>query len=170
MIDTKKLPRLAAGDTCFWIRALGQRPKDPRTPSAQEFLLQMAKSGGTMLMPAPALAELARGGRSVDMPRAGSIVVVSFDSQCAKLLGERFNQDVFKEQMTKSGFPKPFLQFDTMILATALRHKAECLITMDHEFLELDFGEVVPKGFRKQVQDFTLPLFQRVAEGEATGS
>lgn len=171
MIDTKNLPRRVAADTGFLIRALGDRPGDSRSQPARDLLQAIVDSGGTIIVPAPALAELIRGNPSGPwpLPRNPSFFVGSFDEKCARILGERFPPGIIKQQVHSSGFSKGYVQFDTMILATALRYKAECLITMDHTFRLLDYGDAVAKGFRKQIKDFELPLFQQASSEDPTG-
>ncbi|WP_158627672.1 PIN domain-containing protein [Corallococcus sp. AB038B] len=169
MYDVKKLPRRALCDTGFWIRALGDRPKDPRSPQAEAFFKAMADNGREMLLPAPCLAELIRGKPALTIPSTPSVIVVGFDRIAAMELGKRFPASFIKQQKVKSGYEKGYIQFDAMIVACAIRHNAECIITFDNPMKELDYGPEVQMLFRN-VRDFQLPLMASINKSQEAES
>jgi predicted nucleic acid-binding protein len=157
VFDVKRLPRRALCDTGFWIRALGDRPDDARSADALEFFQEMTKHGREMLMATPTLAELIRGKPGFSVPSTPNVIVVGFDRLAAEVLGTRFNASIIKQQKLKTGYQKGYLQFDAMIVACAIRHKADCVVSFDNgvgDDIE-DLGIPV-----HNIRDFRLPLLR----------
>ncbi len=169
MYDVKKLPQRVVCDTGFWIRALGERPNDKRSPQAVEFFAAMTKHGGEMLLPSPCLAELLRGNASLVVPSTPSVIVVGFDRLAAEVLGKKFPASVIKSQMLKTGYEKAYIQFDSMIVACAIRHNAECIVTFDNPMAKLDYGDHVQMPFR-DIRDFQLPLLAGINKAQEAES
>jgi predicted nucleic acid-binding protein len=162
VFDVKRLPQRALCDSGFWIRALGDRPDDKRSPEAIAFFEEMKRHGRELLMATPTLAELRRGNQKLSVPSTPSVVVVAFDRLAAEVLGTRFNASVIKQQMSKTGYKKAYLQFDALIVACALRHNADCIVSFDNEIGADIEGPELPIH---NVRHFRLPLF---ADAEAS--
>jgi predicted nucleic acid-binding protein len=159
VFDVKRLPQRALCDTGFWIRALGDRPDDVRSPDAIAFFKEMVANGREMLLATPTLAELIRGNPNISIPNTPSVIVVGFDRMAAHVLGTRFNAKVIKAQRLKTGYEKAYIQFDAMIVACAIRHNADCIVSFDGEFgVDIDTLEI---PIRK-VRDFRLPLLASI--------
>ena len=161
MFDVKRLPQRALCDTGFWIRALGDRPDDTRSPDAVSFFAEMTRHGRELLIATPTLAELRRGNPKLAMPSTPSVVVVAFDRLAAEVLGERFKASVIKQQKLKTGYEKGYIQFDAMIVACAIRHKADCIVSFDNGVgADIDDLEIPVHNIRH----FRLPLFPEVED------
>lgn len=169
MYDIKKLPRRVACDTGFWIRALGDRPNDVRSPQATEFFQAMQQAGGEMLLPTPCLAELIRGNPSLKIPSTPSVIIIGFDRLAAVTLGKTFPPSVIKQQILATGYEKAFIQFDTMIVACAIRHNAECIITFDNPMSRMNYGTLVQVPF-KDIRDFQLPIIASIHQAKEGGT
>ena len=159
MFDVKRLPNRALCDTGFWIRALGDRPNDVRTPDAAGFFKAMVEHGREMLMATPSLAELIRGNPSIAVPSTQSVIVVPFDRKAAEELGRKFAPSVIKQQKLKTGYEKAYIQYDAMIVACATRHKADCIIAFDNNIFEDNESLTIPV---RNVRDFMLPIMARI--------
>ncbi|HYO68936.1 MAG TPA: PIN domain-containing protein, partial [Archangium sp.] len=164
MFDIKQLPQRALCDTGFWIRALGERPGDVRSPDAIAFFEEMKANGRELLIAAPSLAELIRGNQAFKVPSTLSVIVVPFDRLAAEVLGKKFSADVIKQQRKANGYEKAYIQYDAMIIACAIRHKADCIISFDTNVFEdaenLEIPIHKPKNFK-------LPLLRDLPAGIA---
>jgi predicted nucleic acid-binding protein len=161
VFDIKRIPQRALCDTGFWIRALGDRPDDPRSPDALAFFEEMTSRGRELLMATPTLAELRRGNPKIAMPSTPSVIVVAFDRLAAETLGERFKASVIKQQRLKTGYEKAYLQYDAMIIACAIRHEADCIVSFDNGVSD-DIEDVgIPVH---NVRSFRLPLLADVED------
>ncbi len=157
MFDIKQLPQRALCDTGFWIRALGERPNDVRSPDAIALFEEMRIHGREMLMAAPSLAELIRGNKDFKLPNTLSVIVVPFDRLAAEELGRKFSSQVIKQQKISTGHEKAFIQYDAMIVACAIRHRADCIISLDGNVFQDADGLEIP--IRKPMH-FKLPLLR----------
>lgn len=128
-------PRLVL-DTCVFVRATGQRKKDQRTASCEQLWSAAAGHGCTLLVPAPVLAEVLRGGTPEDDPVFSNVVVVDFDRRAARRLGKAFSADFFKGQAAKGSDRDVALKYDGLIVAIAHANSAS-IATFDGEMIKL---------------------------------
>ena len=82
-----------------------------------------------VMVPAPVLAEVSLQA-SAPIPLAG-LNVVAFDRTAAEYMGEHFPQNVLIQSRDAAGSTTAVVRMDSMIVATALRHRAEVLYSYD---------------------------------------
>lgn len=132
VIEPQVLPDTALVDTQVLILALGDRPKDPRSLICKAFLRAMQDNGKQILIAAPTLAEVLRGGSpKKSVPKAKGICVVPFDERAAEILGTKFPKETFRQEKADTGLSLNFIKYDALIVACAIRHDAKCMITLD---------------------------------------
>lgn len=78
---------------------------------------------------------------------------------------------VVKEMVDKTGFTREYLLYDAMILACAIRHKADCVIALDGQELKevadhIGFPVFNPKHYKSPDQG-TLPFGSSAPAGDA---
>jgi predicted nucleic acid-binding protein len=131
-IDVAKLPQRALFDTGVVIRALGERPEDPGSPACECLWKAMLENSRQILIAAPSLAEMMRQfGNEYAIPRRRGVEVVAFDDRAAIELGRRFPERVLNAERERSNLPKGYIKYDALIVATAIRHRATHLVTLD---------------------------------------
>jgi predicted nucleic acid-binding protein len=135
-IDNNKLPGRALIDSGIVMRALGDLSDDPRAKLCVEFFLAMLANGREMLIAAPTLAEVIRKDATKTVPRHVGIEIVSFDDVAAELLGRTFPMSELKT-VDRTGTTLTHLKYDALIFACALRHNAECIVTLDSDYTKL---------------------------------
>ena len=149
MIDPARLPSTAALDTGVLIRALGDRPEDPRAAVCREFVQAMLANRGRILVPAPVVAEMLRGANAAAVPRVRRIVVVPFDDRAAVLLGTKMPEHLYHEWRAETGRPVHYFKYDALIVACAQAHGADCIVHLDG-----DIGRIAEKmGFEAHRPD-----------------
>ena len=130
-IDPSTLPQRALFDTGVVIRALGERPDDPRAPTCEALWNAMLESNREILIAAPSLAEMIRqAGKEYTIPRRRGVEVVAFDDRAAVELGRRFPKSVLDLERAK-GLPHHYIKYDALIVACAIRHRASHLVSLD---------------------------------------
>jgi predicted nucleic acid-binding protein len=132
-IDVAKLPQRALFDTTIVIRALGDRPDDPRSPACEALWEAMLQNGRQILVAAPTIAEMARkeGGAKRSLPRRKGVEVVAFDDLAAELLGRSMPNTVLQTAKEQTKLPRDYIKYDALIIACAARHRATHIITLD---------------------------------------
>lgn len=165
-IDPGLLPESALLDTGVLIRALGDRPHDAVSPACVEFFKAMQETKRDILIAAPTFAELLRGRRGTPLPVMEGVTTVAFDGRAAELLGEAFPMDLLNEFKKKLGDPLAYYKYDAMIVASAERWGAKCIVALDDGVLRLAKerklrGET-PDAFRSK--QGTLSLVTGTAE------
>lgn len=143
-------------DTGVMMRALGDRPNEPVSALCRKLLDETVAAGGDVLLAAPSLSELMRQNGSPP-PLTKQIEVVSFDLDCALLLGNGLSIEVLNSTKSLTGLSKTYLKYDAMIVACAIRHKAECIVSLDRDHTKLANGLIriaKPHEFYPQM---TLP-------------
>jgi predicted nucleic acid-binding protein len=124
VIDVSRLPQRALFDTGVVIRALGERPNDPRSPLCEALWEAMVENGRDILIAAPSIAEMIRQDGKGEIPHRRGVEVVAFDARAAELLGRKFPERVLTLERTNTGLPKHYIKYDAMIVACAVRHRA----------------------------------------------
>jgi predicted nucleic acid-binding protein len=71
------------------------------------------------------------------LPRTRHIETVAFDQASAYTLAERLPLEILKAEQDRSGLPFNYIKYDALIVACAVRHRAEMLITIDERMLSL---------------------------------
>jgi predicted nucleic acid-binding protein len=118
------------------MRALGDLQGDPNAQLCIEFFQAMLANGREILIAAPTLAEVMRKDATKSVPRQVGIDIVGFDDVAAELLGRTFPMSVLKE-LDRSGTTLTHLKYDALIFACAIRHNAECIVTLDSDHKKL---------------------------------
>jgi predicted nucleic acid-binding protein len=130
-MDAARLPSRVLIDTPVLIRALGDRPDEAHSTDCKDFVEAMIKNERVVLVAAPSIAEMIRGMSVPAPPKTSGLVVVAFDDVAAVVLGMQFPAKTLKETASSAGIPLPYLKYDAMIAACAIRHKAQYLISLD---------------------------------------
>lgn len=130
-MDREKLPRRALLDTSACIYTFRGRRKDPRTRDHKDFFDAMLESGRDLLIAAPSIAEFQRK-YETPIPRALGVEVVAFDHEAANTLARDFPPFVFQEVQRETAAPATCVKYDALIVACAVRHNADCIITTDN--------------------------------------
>lgn len=136
MIDPKLLPERAVVDSSFLVAS--RKHDEVGSDLSRSLWNALVKNARHILIPAPALAEFLRRPPHTPPPRIERVEVVAFDEIAAITYGTTFPPTAFTA--STSGL-KPTLKFDAMIVACGLRHKADCLITLDER--QLKFSETM---------------------------
>lgn len=159
VIDTKLLPYRALLDTGVVIRALRERD-DMEAKLCQDLWDLMASSQREILIAAPSLAEITRGGGK-GPPRVRGIEVVSFDLVCAEVLGARLPQSLLKTAATAADEPVSYYKYDALIIACAIRHRADMIISLDARLIRLASEADMSA---KRPSDLVMPMFANLAK------
>lgn len=112
-----------------------------------------------ILLAAPTLAEYVR--RGIKVPQVRGVEVISFDSRAAMALGTGLPMTVLKQVQNQGGVPMTHLKFDALILACAVRGRADVLVTYDSDMAKLQAGAVGADFGRLRI--VTPAFFQMVA-------
>jgi predicted nucleic acid-binding protein len=131
VIDVGRLPQRALFDTGVVIRALGERPEDPRSRFCEALWEAMVENGREILIAAPSIAEMIRQDGKGAIPHRRGVEVVGFDARAAEFLGRKFPERVLALERGSSGLPKYYIKYDAMIVACAVRHRATHLVGLD---------------------------------------
>jgi predicted nucleic acid-binding protein len=131
VIDVGLLPQRALFDTGVVIRALGERPDDPRSPFCEALWEAMVDNGREILIAAPSIAEMIRQDGKGAIPHRRGVEVVGFDARAAEFLGRKFPERVLTLERTNTGLPKHYLKYDALIVACAVRHRATHFVGLD---------------------------------------
>lgn len=161
--DKYKLPSRSAWDTSALIRALGQRPSDPRTDLTSRLfatLLNQPAQAAQVLIPSVALMELMRFHRAPILPRTSHIVVVAFDERAALEVAAAFP---WTSSSGKNSETRANGDFDRMIVGCAVRHHADCLITLDTGSAMIDAAKQLGMTLSRPI-DFLAPVYQKAEQ------
>lgn len=129
VIDEKKLPARALFDTGVVIRGILQR-KDSDTETCKNLWTAMLQAKCDILIAAPTVAEMVRGHRN-GPPEDPLVEVVAFDEDAAYRLGTRLPEQVLEDLRESTGSAEHYIKYDAMIVACAIRHGADCIVTLD---------------------------------------
>lgn len=153
-IDVAALPQRALFDTGVVVRALGERPGDPRQPLCEALWEAMLANDRQILIAAPTVAEMIRQHGKGQAPRRKGVEVVAFDRPAAELLGHALPQAVLKGQQQSTGLPFNYIKYDALLLACAARHRATQVVCMDGQM----HGMAALLGLTaKKPEDFLAP-------------
>ena len=96
-----------------------------------------------ILIAAPTIAEVMRHDGKRSLPRVLGIEVVSFDDQAALILGRAFPANVLKS-LKRGDTTLTHLKYDALIMACAVRHKADCVVAIDEDLFSLGAAVGMP--------------------------
>ncbi len=163
MSESDTLPTRPLADSGVWMRILGDRPKDPRTPAVLAFYRSMRAADRSILLPAPSLAELLFGQPLRGTPSVEGLEHVPFGRRAAEILGIEFPPAFFK--VKSKGLERDLLKYDAMIAACAKASAADCIVTLN----EQDFLEIGKKlGLRvANPREFEPGLLNIIEESKA---
>lgn len=130
MIDPSRLVRRVLFDTTALIAALCEASKEPGAEAYRELFDAFIVNGHTVLVAAPSLAELLRRPEAAQLPRREGLVVGAFDAAAARTLAEHLPLSAITPAKA-SGAPAAYIKYDALIVACAIRHRAECMVTRD---------------------------------------
>jgi len=177
-IDPKLLPAIALIDTGLLIRALGNRPDDPRSPDAKAFFKAMRDNRRLMLVAAPTFAEYLRGlkndGAPTPFPRGPYLVVVPFDGRAAELMAQKFPASAMRARKLADSttFQKEVWTYDAMIISCAVTHGAECIVGFDRreDFMEIVKAVNMPLRNPSEFHEPSLPILDVIEQSKANES
>lgn len=132
MIDPKKLPASMLIDTTVALRGFGACGDDPRSPVCVALVDACIKHGTSLLIAAPTIAEIRRGGATRPVPRVSHVEVVAFDEKAANDLA-KLPIEFLKEFSAKEGLPLTYVKYDALIIACAVRYEAGCFVCLDEK-------------------------------------
>lgn len=123
------LPSRVMLDAGVLMRAIGQQSQDPRSEHCRRLYDALVGARRKILIAAPALAEVLRGQDT--SPIFDPLVqVVPFDGLAARILAKNMPHVLFST-LQEPRPPKVYLKFDSLIVACALRGKADVLVSLD---------------------------------------
>ena len=171
-IDVSKLPLVVLIDTSVLIPALRGQVKPSEDPACPALLDALVNERRSVLIAAPSAAEIFRRAPTTSIPRTPLIRVFPFDLLAAEILGKQVPPHVinsFKDPAKPR--PADYIKYDAMILACAVRHRADALISTDENRRPL----AVSVGLPMQVpSDYARPPAppspQRELFGPTTGT
>jgi predicted nucleic acid-binding protein len=131
MIDSMRLPARALLDTMVVSYALGDNPHRGEAPICRALWSEMLRRGKTILIAAPTVAELMRAEHPRPIPRHRLVEVVDFDRRSAEELGRRLPHRIIDPIARKLNAPRDYIKYDAMIVACAITHRAEVIISLD---------------------------------------
>jgi predicted nucleic acid-binding protein len=99
-----------------------------------------------ILIAAPTLGECLRGGHKVPLVR--NVEIIAFDRPAAELLGAGLPMSVLKQLKSLGGPPLTHLKFDALIIACAVRGRADYLVTYDPDMAKLQ-ADAITGDFKK---------------------
>lgn len=128
-IDATKLPMRVLLDTSVLVAALRHEPGDE---DAAEFFRTMVNQKREVLVSTLSVAELLRRAPTSPLPRVKHVRTVAFDDRCGEVCGKHFAPIVLKGEAAKAAMlPAAYWKFDALIVASAIRYGAECIVTAD---------------------------------------
>jgi predicted nucleic acid-binding protein len=134
-ISLEQLPLRAAIDTGVVLRGFWpSEPSfaaDPRTPMCRAFVTSMLAAGRQLVVSAVSIAEALRFSNQRVVPRHRGIEVVAFDDQAARILGEYFRDEALKQVQQEVGTARRVVSIDALIVASAIRYRAEVIVAID---------------------------------------
>jgi predicted nucleic acid-binding protein len=128
-VDARGLPRRLLLDSSVLIPALRRKKGDE--PCAELFEALVASKVETLIA-APTVAEMMKRKPPRSLPHVRTIEVVAFDQAAAMLLGgDRFPHVALTKFKEEGAGAVHYFKYDMLILACAVRHRAECIVTHD---------------------------------------
>lgn len=129
-IELPKRPLIDTNILISWMKD----SDEPSEVAARQCIDRLLTSNARILIAAPTIAEMLRRITEEELPRTKQIEVVAFDNLAA-IMTSRF--PMRKDDTAKEEFHRTRIAFDPMIIACAMRHKADCLITSDVKMKKL---------------------------------
>lgn len=153
-------------DSSVLIPALGERPNDTWSETCVRCLDLLLENGCSVFYSAHSLAEFLRHDVS-EPPKMARLRPEPFDAKAARLMS-KFNVNDLKEVRDDHGGPMNYYKYDTLIVATAMRHNAHIFVGRDGGQARLAKRAELPFMTPYQVvaalspaqatMDFTLPV------------
>jgi len=135
-IEIAKLPKTALIDTGVFIRFLGERPDDLKSPVCKAFCRAMLDNNKELYIAAPTITEATRH-KGTKIPHTHGITVISFDYLAAERLGIDGPETLITEIAKSTGTNKNYIKYDYMIAACALRAGAKALVAWDDDYRKI---------------------------------
>lgn len=162
-MTAQALPLVAAIDTNVFLRFLLE-VEDTKSEMCIRFCNAMLSASNTLVVAAPTLAEIGRtSGKPV--PHTPGIEAIAFDQAAADVLAQRIPFSKLIELRDETGLPLHYWKYDSLILACAVRAKADCLVTTDTGLRKLatkiQFAARAPDEFVISSQVGNRPVSQR---------
>lgn len=140
------VPRTLLFDTTVLLRALGDRPDESDSPACRRLWEFCRDSGRRILVAAPSVTEILRFPTAAKLPVEKSVVVVPVDYRTAEIAAEICGVE---EVRAAPDATRRCLKFDSLIVAAAIRNRAECVITLDDGMLHRYKPDKHPMSFRR---------------------
>lgn len=155
-ISFELLPRRAALDTGVMLRGFWPQERafaeDPRTPICRAFVTSMLDAGFSLLVSAVSIAEALRFPERRTVPRVPGIEVLAFDDQAAQVFATSLRMDALRAVQAETGGRRPTILFDALIVASAVRYRADMIVSIDDDIAPLaervDLAHRTPDAFR----------------------
>jgi predicted nucleic acid-binding protein len=123
-------------DTGVVIRALGQKT-DQDAALCRELWTTAREHRKVILIGVHTIAEMLRGRMPASLPRVSGVAVVPFDGPAAVVLGRQFSFRFIGGHANQHDVPRPYVKYDAMIVACAIRHRADMIVSLDGGVLTL---------------------------------
>ncbi|MDO9022929.1 MAG: type II toxin-antitoxin system VapC family toxin [Deltaproteobacteria bacterium] len=159
-IDPALLPASVLLDSNVALRGFGAYPDDKRSPICVAFVEACIRNQKLLLIAAPTLAEILRGGNTRAIPRVDSVEIVEFGPIEARLLGEDFPQETLSRLADQEGVSLTYYKYDALIVACAKANKVNCFVSYDRKAktLAATVGIRVAEPAEFIAKQGTLPL------------
>ena len=157
-IEHERLPNRCLVDTGVFIRALGYHDDEHRLPCVAFFEAMLQTQGKQILLAAPVLAELIRGGPDREIPRTPHVAPVSFDLHAARICGKEMPPNILR-RFANGPYRLTYLKYDAMIVACAKRWEAECIVAIDTDHHKLASHVNIPVHHPREFRRAQMPLF-----------
>lgn len=146
MVDPARLPGRVMLDTNVLGFIFGPATGRVEEVPSRELWDALVVHKRDILIAAPTLGECLRGGHKVPLVRG--VEVIAFDRQAAEHLGSGLPMSVLKQIKNAGGVTLTHLKFDALIMACAVRGRADCLVTYDPDMEKLQ-AEATAGDFKK---------------------
>lgn len=127
MIDLSMLPKRVAVDTSFFIHTR-EGARQPGAEICAAVWAALTASPTEIVIPTPVLSEFVHKPPHAPPPRKRRIEIGAFDETAALEFGSGALRETWPKQ---AGYSKRAVKYDFLILACALRHGAEAIISTD---------------------------------------
>lgn len=154
-------------DSSVLIPALGERPTDTWSDTCIKCLDLLLENGCYVIYSAHSLAEFLRHNVS-QPPKMARLRPEVFDAEAARQMARKIEVNDLKEVRDEHGGPMAYYKYDTLIVATAMRHNARIFVGRDDKqgrlakkagLTFMTPGEIVATLSPAQsMMNFTLPV------------
>ena len=106
---------------------------DALSTGCKDLLDALVDEAKRVTITAPTLAEILRGDQFGPVPSVADFEVLAFDEPAAEILGRKLPFSFIRQVVAQTGLPQDYVKYDALIVATASRHKIDCVISLDEK-------------------------------------